>query len=427
MKSPSGITIISVIPALVVVVVVVVVVILISAIALPSSSPSSLRRDARERDMGRGGGVGRRRSMLLFDGMVRYETTTYKLPGDIERNFLDWYDYDDDDDDDEDVDVGGDGVGRRGRGGGRGGYNALPVFWHVLKSGGTSIKLMYAQCYHLVEACETGAQIVDVGDDEHGDNTEMMPPPPPPSELRVVISEDGRKYVNVDVTTPHGILEASRLGFASSNLADVIFTPLIAETASSLVGWGGENDDVGGNANGRRGRMFAIFRHPVHRVISIFYYLQSATWEPTYNPVYAGWTIDDYARSEYCESDWMVRTLVNKMTGPLEPEDMNVAMEILKRKCLVGLMDDMEGSITRYHNYFRFETPYKNALDCSRRNFAMKGGNVGQNGHIHPTLDPNSETYTILEQKNMLDVRLYEYARELYAEQGEWMMTKKLI
>jgi hypothetical protein len=356
---------------------------------------------------------------LLFDNLVKLETTTYKIPNDIETNFRDWYDYD--------VHaIDGGGGGEEGNGDNN---IELPVFWHVLKSGGTSIKLMYAQCYHLVEACETGAHIVDVGD--VGNDNDATPPPPPPPPLRVVTSEDGRKYVNVDVTTTSGILDASRLGFAYSNIADVVFTPLISETATYLLGGGGDiaNDGGGGGGGGsrRRGRMFALFRHPVHRVVSIFYYLQSATWEPTYDPIYATWTIDEYARSEYCESNWMVRTLVNKMTGPLEPEDVQVAMEILKRKCLVGLMEDMEGSVSRFHDYFRFRTPYRDALNCSRRNYATKGGNAGQNGHAHPTLDPNGEAYAILERKNMLDVRLYDYARELYAEQGAWMMEKKLI
>ncbi|KAL3798630.1 hypothetical protein ACHAW5_001274 [Stephanodiscus triporus] len=407
------------------------------------------------------------RRSLLFDGVVRLERTEYKLPRPIERNFVDWDDYDYD----VDVDVAGGG--------------ALPVFWHVLKSGGTSVKLMYAQCYHLVEACETGALIDDSqlrqqldqfptgqspsevegasypspwewmqqkllqgaggGDDENNNERRRAgstmetsvgggrEDAPPPSEqlqqsrtrtkrrrnenesLRVVTSEDGRKYVNVDVTTPEGIRRASELGFASSDLPDVMFTPLILETAQYLLG------------DARRGRMFALFRHPVNRVVSIFYYLQSATWEPTYNPAYADWTIDDYARSVHCESNWMVRTLRDKMTGPIEPEDVEIAMEILRRKCLVGLMEDMEGSVARFHSYFRFRTPYVDALGCSTRNFATKGGNEGQNRHAHPTLDPNSETYGILEQKNQLDVRLYNYAKELYAEQGEWMKRKNLI
>ena len=293
---------------------------------------------------------------------------------------------------------------------------ATPVFWHILKSGGTTVKLMYAQCYGLVEACETGMlenvwydssgtgnsnipnpmewiqqqqqqQLNDndnqrrrrlehmesAGDENmygtaggasyapEGDSTfeqqqqqqqpdiadeesqlyapvqqseEMIPveddivreeynapgdtPPqieghlevsvlsaPEPqqqehqeSDLKIVISGDGRKYVNVDVTTTEGIIQASQRGFATSNLADIIFTPLLLEASELLL-----------NGDTNKGRMFALFRHPIERLTSIFYYLQKATWEPTYDPQLAQMTIDDYARSEKCESNWLVRSL----------------------------------------------------------------------------------------------------------------------
>lgn len=127
--------------------------------------------------------------------------------------------------------------------------------------------------------------------------------------------------------------------------------------------------------------MFALFRHPVQRVTGIFYYLQSATWEPTYNPEYAQWTLFDYANSPYCESNWMVRSLVRKMTGPLNPEDVLIAQEILRRKCLVGLMEDMEESIRRFHSlYFRPRYVENNAneeensaFNCAIEHFAKKG------------------------------------------------------
>ena len=287
-----------------------------------SSSSSAAAAPARrhradDRDRGRGRGRGGR--ALLFEGMVRLERTEYKLPIHVERNFLDWDDRGDAD--------GGDGgddnaavVARR----------VLPVFWHVLKSGGTSVKLMYAQCYHLVEACETGA-LIDArdrgregqrdglsskeekeeeeeeevrgnypnpwewmqqqllqpqqqqqqagrGDGENNERRRLKSMTrsseggerggaPPPHEqrqqqqpqerqrggesespLRVVTSEDGRRYVNVDVTTVGGIREASELGFASSDLADVVFTPLVTEAAQFLFGH--DDDGAGGGGGG---------------------------------------------------------------------------------------------------------------------------------------------------------------------------------
>lgn len=232
-------------------------------------------------------------------------------------------------------------------------------------------------------------------------------------DLRVVISEDGRKYVNVDVTTPEGILDASRRGFASSDLADVIFSPLLIESAESLLP---RRDGA------RGGRMFAVFRHPVERVVSIFHYLQKATWEPTYNPEYAAMTVDDYARGPHCESNWMVRTLTNKMTGPLGPDDILIAQEVLRRKCLVGLLDRMEESIVRFHGYFGFDDD-DSALRCSMEHFAGKGSSAS-NSHHHPALDRKSETWEILERKNGLDIRLFEYAQKLFEEQGA-LLNKK--
>ena len=406
------------------------------------------------------------------DDTIHLETVQYKLPPTIEHNLLDWYDYDADD---------------------AGGGNALPVFWHILKSGGTSIKLMYAQCYHLVEACELGAALIDTTNpymeaeqlqqqqqqessqiietetasdnlspwewmqqqlvqktetqqhqqqeqNENGDNInnnndvrrrglieeqqqQQQQQQEEQSQLRIVMSEDGRKYINVDVTTIEGIQLASQRGFATSTLPNVMFTPLLLDASTYLL------------SPQRKGRMFAIFRHPISRVTSIFYYLQSATWEPTYNPAYASMTIDDYASSPYCESNWMVRSLRNKMTGPLTVDDYHIAKVILHQKCIIGLLDYMEESVIRFHSYFKFNTPYEDALNCAIRNFAIKesGGGGGSKGKQnagrtnHPMLDTNSATYKLLEQKNMLDIRLYEYAKELFIEQGEWMKAKNMI
>jgi len=413
----------------------------------------------------------------LYD--IRLERTTYKLPHAFEQNLMDWTNLS--------------AEGPRG----------LPVFWHILKSGGTTIKLMYATCYQLVEACESGVLIgtetshpaqpeqqaqlqaisdgLSQGQPSPGEWTQMQQQQQvdmnsgavndvglrqeaepkdgaleygqqaqqpissgaqtlsmspwewiqqknqqqaeannipgerrrlqTQSPLRVVISEDGRKYVNIDTTTSEGIMRAFQFGFASSNLADVMFTPLLLESSEFLL-----------NQN-NPGRMFAIFRNPVERVVSIFYYLKTATWEPTYNPEYAKMTIRDFAFSPYCESNWMVRSLTNKMTGSLAPGDIEVAKEVLRRKCLVGLMDIMEESIVRFHAFFGFGN--ENALNCAKEQFARKG--YLANSNKYDTLDENSDTYTELVRKNELDIRLYEYARQLFSEQGRWLKEQQLI
>ena len=372
----------------------------------------------------------RRRRLLNLNMGIELERKTLKLPYFLEQHLVNW------DNLERSVDT-----------------KDTPIFWHILKSGGSAIKLMYATCYQLVGASESGEwidrqqqentlamqQAQQSGGErrrrlEGGDNNEVSPmewmqktimeqwqvwdesaetQDNQHQELRVVVSEDGRKYVNVDVTTMEGIARASRLNFVSSGLADVIFTPLLRESAELLL-----------DGDKHKGRMFAVFRSPVDRVVSLFYYLQQATWEPTYTEEYASMTIDEYARSPLCESNWMVRTLVNKMEGPLEPSDIEIAKEIIRQKCIVGLLDEMGETIRRFHSYFGFEND--EALTCALQNFAAAGGSQS-NSHKHPMLDPNGATWQIIEKKNSLDIRLFEYAIELWHEQGQWMKNENIL
>lgn len=381
----------------------------------------------------------RRRRLLNLGMGIELERKTYKMPYYIEQNLVNW-----------------DNLERSVE------TRDTPIFWHVLKSGGSAIKLMYATCYQLVGACESGEWIDRqqqeqealarqqaqeqgqeqlLGDErrqlegEESNQEEVSPmewvqktiieqwqvwdesstsqDQDIQQHLHVVVAEDGRKYVNVDVTTMEGIARASRLNFASSGLADVIFTPLLRESAELLL-----------DGAKHKGRMFAVFRSPVDRIVSLFYYLQQATWEPTFNKEYASMTIDEYARSPLCESNWMVRSLVNKMEGPLEPFDFAIAKEVIRQKCIIGLLDEMDETIRRFHSFFGFEN--EEALACARQKFAVAGGSQS-NSHTHPKLDPNGDTWQIIEKKNMLDIRLFEYAIELWHEQGEWMKNENML
>lgn len=373
----------------------------------------------------------RRRRRLLNMG-IELERKTYKLPYYIQHHLVNW-----------------DNLERSVE------TKDTPIFWHVLKSGGSSIKLMYATCYHLVGASETG-ELIDrhqqealarqrqkQGKESGGERRRRLQEEEnqvvsplewiqktmveqwqvweepeetqnnQQQELYVVEAEDGRKYVNVDVTTLEGIARASRLNFASSGLADVIFTPLLRESAELLL-----------DGDNHKGRMFAVFRSPVDRIVSLFYYLQQATWEPTYNPELASMTIEEYAYSPLCESNWMVRSLVNKMEGPLEPTDIAIAKAIIRRKCIVGLLDEMDETIHRFHAFFGFGDD--EALTCALQNFAVAGGSQ-TNSHKHAKLDPNGETWQVIAGKNRLDMILFEYALELWQEQGEWMKNENIL
>jgi hypothetical protein len=72
----------------------------------------------------------------------------------------------------------------------------------------------------------------------------------------------GDKFVNVDTISRPGILRAERLGLVSSGLADIIVAANLNFAIEHLY------DDH------HKGRVVALFRHPVERLISKFYYSQ---------------------------------------------------------------------------------------------------------------------------------------------------------
>jgi hypothetical protein len=91
----------------------------------------------------------------------------------------------------------------------------LPVFWHVPKSGGTTLQDLLMHCVGMVGANEIGAA--------HSQET---------GQLEIVYMEDGNRYVNVDMSNPLGIAHAVELGFGSSGLADVVITSWLDQVAS---------------------------------------------------------------------------------------------------------------------------------------------------------------------------------------------------
>ena len=273
----------------------------------------------------------------------------------------------------------------------------LPVYWHVAKSGGTTMKELVGACYGLTLASEIGGNLVGQGD----------------KELRVVEArgkinnEYMGRHINVDVTTEGGIQRAASLHLAQSGLADVLVSPMLHDVAANIL------------SRSHRGRMFALFRHPIDRLVSLFYYLQAATHEPTYDPRLANMTLSEYAASGLVESNIMVRSLSNKMEGPLSADDLEEAKRTLRTKCLVGLLDEMETSLARFRHFFHWDGPDGNYGPMAERCQEQLLARGGSNRVEHPILvDRNSRDYDNFARKNVLDLILYEYARQLFVEQG---------
>jgi len=199
------------------------------------------------------------------------------------------------------------------------------------------------------------------------------------------------------------------MGFADSGLADAVVTPFIYES----------NDLFTPTA---KGRLFTVFRHPIDRAISLFYYLQVADWEPTYDPELVNWTLEQYAVSDKCENNWLTRQLSNQLDGDLSDEHVQKAMEVIRRKFLVGLMTQMPATMLRLERFFRwtYHVNPANQEDCRENLLGGKGSNSNaKNKKSKPV--PGDVDYDLLAAQNQYDLQLYGYIEALFGEQEQFV------
>lgn len=277
---------------------------------------------------------------------------------------------------------------------------AIPMFWHIPKSGGSSVKNAVGGCHRFVMATEFGIT------DGHNQDTEVaIVYPRIPGASAVV---DRSPFVNVDVTTTDGIARAKSMGFADAGLADVVVSPFVYET----------NDLFTSTA---KGRMFTVFRHPVDRAISMFYYIQVADWEPTYRPDLKEWTLSQYAQSGIIENNWMTRQLSDQISGELTEDNLKVAMETVRTKILVGLMTKLEPSMERFEKFFRWKFQVNPIPQESCRKQMVSGGSNSNKKNKREMPKPGDEAWELLAHQNLFDLQLYQYIETLYKDQAAFV------
>jgi len=254
------------------------------------------------------------------------------------------------------------------------------VYWHIPRSAGTTMKHILATCLGRVITTEIG------GLDGHDLDDNLQ-----------IIRVPHGIFLNVDTTTPAGLKRAKGMGLAQSKMADVIFTPYVPE-ASVLFD------------SNHRGRFFTILREPVDRMISLYYYKRLATWEPNYDPAIKEQTLVYFMRN-YGEN-WMVRTLTGCMSGPLQLAHLNLAKEILRRKFLIGILDEKTESLRRFEEYFGWKFPSPVSQTCKNNMFYHEW----HSGNPHPPLEDQAVAEKV-RTLNMWDVALFEYGKQLFREQ----------
>ena len=153
-----------------------------------------------------------------------------------------------------------------------------PIYWHIPRAGGSTIQDITTHCYGLTLASEMGPFVSPEAATQN-------------NLVTVLDSNSGAKYLNVDTTTPEGIERARNFNIAASNDLDLIVSPYIFMASDAFF------NEV------NRGRLFVIFRHPIERAVSMYYYLRDKTG---IRDAQLGEPIDLYARSSLVEDNWKV-------------------------------------------------------------------------------------------------------------------------
>mmetsp|Transcript_9602 Transcript_9602/g.11235 ORF Transcript_9602/g.11235 Transcript_9602/m.11235 type:complete len:539 (+) Transcript_9602:120-1736(+) len=264
----------------------------------------------------------------------------------------------------------------------------VPMFLNIPKPGGSTVLDIMVMCHRVVAANEIGIQ------NGHADD----------QEIAVVSITDGYPVVNVDTTTVEGISRAQQMGFADSGLAGAVVTHLLYE-ANELF------------TTTAKGRIFTVFRHPIERAISMYSYMQVADWEPNYNPSFKEMTIEEYAESPFVENNWLTRQLSNTPEGDLTDVHLNLAMEVVRRKVIVGLMSEIEATMERFERFFRwtYHVNPPNQENC--RESLLGGGSNSNSKNKKEKPVPGSEAWELLSWQNNYDLQLYEYVESLFVEQ----------
>ena len=263
----------------------------------------------------------------------------------------------------------------------------VPFFWHIPRSGGSTLLEIMSSCIGLVLATDIGVR------DGHGSDPTLQ-----------VIETPAGSYVNVDTNTQEGLERSIELRLLDSGLVDVVSSniPISALKLFEL-------------APQYRGKMFVMLRDPVERAASQFLELQK------HNKRFARMSIESYASSRRDQAgfNYMTKTLVDRpglTTRSLTEDDLNAAKEILRRKAVVGLLGDKGDTALRFERYFGWTYDTADDKTCSEKLLHWEWKNKG--GEDSGPIARDSKIYQDLAARNAFDVELYAYAVKLFEEQG---------
>lgn len=267
----------------------------------------------------------------------------------------------------------------------------IPFFWQVPFAGGVFQSFM--------TACDKKI----LASNHRKDNDDTL-------EIHMVRQSP---FVNVDLSTDEGIESAARKGLIQSKLADVIVSNQVRLPTSTLFD------------RKHEGRFFTALRHPIDRCISEYHYVISTTTDPDVKKM----SLIECAESPNMDKDWITRFLINKRQVPLVHEDLQLAKEILRKKCLIGLHENVERSMDLFEQYFGWTSKNRREKDanknCKSVILDIEHNRARDAYRDVGDVTKGSEIYNKLVELNSFDMKLYWYAYDLFEEQLLWVSKNR--
>ena len=242
----------------------------------------------------------------------------------------------------------------------------LAFFWHIPRSGGSTMKNILNYCYDLRRAEKL--------DDE--------------ASMEYVRNN----VLNMDTTSPKGLAVSFKNDIVNSNMIDVIVSNYFL-SGSALF-----NDK-------HHGKAFTILRHPVELSASLFFQRRK------YIEAWKSMTFHDYVKSDAYLDSWMTRQLTGTMPWvSLTEAHLEQAKNVMKTKIFVGVLNEMPESLRQMRAHFGWE---EKEQDCEKR---MLQDPASVNDHPAPPARGSPPWKAVIE-KEKWDMALYYYGLELFAEQ----------
>jgi hypothetical protein len=214
----------------------------------------------------------------------------------------------------------------------------------------------------------------------------------------------GLSYVNVDLRTTYGIDRARDLLLIPSGQSDVAVSPQVFYASRKLF-----------NA-AQKGQLVCMLRNPIERELANYQHLvQSNSY------LLQGITsLKQYAENNFgMAENYMTRILSGQEhgIGPATPKMLEIAKDVLRAKCLVGLHEQLPASINRIVKYLDLDS----VVDTPPSSRPCIDDAVNREMDIVydlPKVKEGDRVYEALARRNSLDLELYHYALGIFSEQG---------